>query len=91
MKRKDLLGQNKPVQHQGQEEFLKRFHDDLKDLKTEGRVIRYNEEPTEGTQEDPQAPGPKGIDLRFTKHRRERSTQVQFSLKTKSIIGKQNK
>ena len=69
MKRKDPRGQNKPVQHQGQEDFRKRFHDALDNLKTKGRVVSYDEEPTEGTQEDPQPPGPKGIDLRVTKHR----------------------
>ena len=69
MKQKEPRGQNKPVQHKGQEEFRKRFHNALNDLKTKGRVVRYDEKPTEGTQEDPQAPGPKGIDLHFTKHR----------------------
>ena len=42
MKRKDPRSQNKPVQHQGQEEFRKRFHDALNDLKTKGRVVRYD-------------------------------------------------
>ena len=48
MKRKDPRGQNKPVQHQGQEDFWKRFHDALNDLKTKGRVVSYDKEPTEG-------------------------------------------
>ena len=42
VKRKDPRSQNKPVQHQGQEEFRKRFHDALNDLKTKGRVVRYD-------------------------------------------------
>ena len=49
VKQRDPRGQNKPVQHQGQEDFRKRFHDALDDLKAKGRVVSYDEEPTEGT------------------------------------------
>ena len=61
VKRKDSRGQNTSDQHRGQEDFWKKFHDALNDLKARGRALRGDEKPTEGTQEDPQAPGPKGL------------------------------
>ena len=61
VKRKDSRGQNTSDQHRGQEDFWKKFHDAPNDPKARGRAFSGNEEPTEETQEDPQAPGPKGL------------------------------
>ena len=61
VKRQDPRGQRTSDQHLGHEDFWKKFHDALDDLKAKRRVVSGNEEPTEGTQEDPQSPGPKGL------------------------------
>ena len=61
VKWKDPRGQNTSDQHRGQEDFWKKFHDALNDPKARGRAFSGDEEPTEGTQEDPQSPGPKDL------------------------------
>ena len=54
-------GQKTSDQHQGQEDFWKKFHDALSALKARGRAVRGDGEPTEGTPEGPQSPCPKGL------------------------------
>ena len=48
-------------QHQGQEDFGKKFSDALNNLKARGRAFRQAREPMEGIPEGLQDQGPKGL------------------------------
>ena len=48
-------------QHQIQKDFRKKFHGALNDLKAKEKASRGDEEPTEGTQEEAQHSGPRGL------------------------------
>ena len=61
VKWKGPCGHNTSDRHPGQEDFWKKFHDALNNLKGRGRAFGSNGEPMEGTQEDPQSPGPRGL------------------------------
>ena len=54
-------GQKTSDQHQGQEDFWKKYHDALNNLKAKGRALREDGEPREGTPDGPQDPGTKGL------------------------------
>ena len=56
VKRKDPRVKNTLDQHRVQENFQKKFHKALNDLKAKEKAFSGNEEPTEGTQEDAQHP-----------------------------------